>query len=64
MAVECPGRGWWWRELKEAKSPHASQNTQKDAENRWFPALFIFKIAEKAVFHSEVLDKIYSQDVF
>jgi hypothetical protein len=48
----------------EAKSPHASQNTQKDAENWRFPALLIFKTAENAVFHSKVLDKIYSQDVF
>jgi hypothetical protein len=26
---ECPGRGWWLRELKEAKKPPVGQNTRK-----------------------------------
>jgi hypothetical protein len=28
---KCPGRGWWWSELKEAKKPPASTKITKTA---------------------------------
>jgi hypothetical protein len=39
--------------------PHAERR-----KNGWFCILFGFKIAKNTVFHSKVLSKIYSQDVF
>jgi hypothetical protein len=60
----CLGRGWWWRELKGANKPPAVQNVQNSAKNWRFLAFSGLNIAEKAVFHSKVLNKIYSQDVF
>jgi hypothetical protein len=44
-------------------SPQAGQNTKKDTKNGKFPALFLLKITENAVFCSKVLNKTYSQDV-
>ncbi len=58
---ECPGRGWWGRELKEAnKPPNQPKYIKNGAKNGWFPTLFDLKIAENKVFYSKVPYKIYS----
>jgi hypothetical protein len=51
---ECPGRGWWWRELKEAN---------KGTKNVMFYALIDLKIAKNAILYLKVL-RIYFQNVF
>jgi hypothetical protein len=62
---ECPSRGWWWRELKEAnKPPCRPKYTKKQHQKLAVTTLFGLKIAEYTVFRSKVLNKIYSQDAF
>jgi hypothetical protein len=58
------GRGWGWRELKEANKLLAGRNTQKRHQKRQFPALYGLKVDENAVFFTKVINKIYSQVVF
>ncbi len=45
-------------------SPPSRLKYTKMAKNGWFRAHFGLSIAENAVFHSKVLNKIYSRDVF
>jgi hypothetical protein len=61
---ECPGRGWRWRELKEANKPLSQPKYTKMAKNKQFPALFGLKFGKNTTFHSKVLYTIYFQDVF
>jgi hypothetical protein len=61
----CPGRGWWWRELKESNKPSTPPVIYKNGtKNGQFPALLDIKIAKRPVFYSKVLNKIYFQNVF
>jgi hypothetical protein len=59
---ECPGKGWWWRELKESKKPSRPRIYKNNTKNRWFCAFIDLKIAENAVFYLKILNKIYFQD--
>jgi hypothetical protein len=62
---KCLGRGWWWTEFKEAKKPRCwPKHTKNGTKNGRIPALIDLKIAENDVFHSKVLYKTYSQDIF
>jgi hypothetical protein len=42
------GRGWGWRELKEANNPPKIDKIS--TINRWFPRLIDIKIAENTIF--------------
>jgi hypothetical protein len=61
--MECPGRGSWWGESKEANKPPTGQKLQKGDENGWFPALFGIKIIENTVIPQKYL-KRYTPEMF
>jgi hypothetical protein len=53
---ECPGKGWWWRELKEANKPPCwTKYTKTAPKKRNFPALFGLKIIKNGIFCSKYL---------
>jgi hypothetical protein len=52
---ECPGREWWWRELKEANKPPAGRNTQKRHRKQGISSLFGLKIADPPFFAQKYL---------
>ncbi len=60
----CPVRGWWWRGSQKSNKPSKLPEIYKNNKNGRFRARFGLVIAENAVFHSKVLNKIYSQDIF
>ncbi len=37
---DCPGRGWWWRDLKEGNKPPGGQNTQKRRQKQKISCTF------------------------
>jgi hypothetical protein len=49
---ECPGRGWWWSELKEAKKPPASTKITKTASKTSSFGHFLAEIMPKTPFSS------------
>jgi hypothetical protein len=52
---ECLGRGWWWRELKEANKPPAGQNKQKRHRKQLISCLLGLKIAYPPFFAQKYL---------
>jgi hypothetical protein len=61
---ECPGMGWWWRELKEANKPTCRPNCTNTVLKTAVSHTFWLKNRQKHSFYSKELNKIYSQDVF
>jgi hypothetical protein len=65
LAGGVSGQGVVEEDVKGSKKTSQPAEIHKiGIKNGWFPALFGLKIAENAVFHSKVLNKIYSQNVF
>ncbi len=62
---ECSVQGWWWRGSqkpnKPSKPPEIDENGEKTGD---FAHVVAYSITENTVFHSKVLNKIYSRDVF
>ncbi len=50
---ECPGRGWWWRELKETNKPPCWSKYTKAGQKRAVSRTFLAKKSPKRSFFTQ-----------
>jgi hypothetical protein len=61
----APGKGVVVEGVEASKKALMLAGIHKNgAKNRGFRALIDLKIAQNTIFHSKVINKIYSQDIF